>query len=382
MSLTTLLSYTYTSLDELRSRSTAQAPPVQVFHQHNGLIVEINGQRHCRVLRGGTAILAQLSGAGDSDSRELLLTDKQHSVVGKFSSECSHFHCYTAYGHTAAGAIDLQGFNGERREPVSGHYLLGSYRAFNPVLMRFNKPDTLSPFGKGGLNTYAYCAGDPVNRADPSGHSFLSGLQKLMGIGAKRNAKLLLERRNILANNLRNEALRRISNRLAGVGPYLVKRPKVEMDWVNIRDFTKLDAKHAHMYTNSDGSEFHIRLHGVPGQVELPNQRLVSGQQFADNLEGLYNPATVKRINLHMCYSATAPRPGLPSTAESVARTTGKPTTGYAANQFDIYASTDAPGADPYWYYYSAVGPAQNGNNIGTTFLPKAIKNVRRVSKS
>jgi hypothetical protein len=32
----------------------------------------------------------------------------------------------------------------------------------------------MSPFSKGGLNTYAYCAGDPVNRADPSGASWLS----------------------------------------------------------------------------------------------------------------------------------------------------------------------------------------------------------------
>ncbi|WP_147458691.1 RHS repeat-associated core domain-containing protein, partial [Pseudomonas savastanoi] len=37
-------------------------------------------------------------------------------------------------------------------------------------LMRFNSPDSLSPFGKGGMNAYAYCAGDPVNRSDPTGH--------------------------------------------------------------------------------------------------------------------------------------------------------------------------------------------------------------------
>ncbi|MDB5994231.1 MAG: hypothetical protein JWP42_1367, partial [Pseudomonas sp.] len=34
----------------------------------------------------------------------------------------------------------------------------------------FNSPDSWSPFGKGGLNAYAYCSGDPVNSSDSSGH--------------------------------------------------------------------------------------------------------------------------------------------------------------------------------------------------------------------
>jgi RHS repeat-associated protein len=69
--------------------------------------------------------------------------------------------------------LSLLGFNGERPDPVTGHYHLGNgYRQFNPVLMRFNSPDSWSPFGEGGLNAYAYCAGDPINRVDPTGHWF------------------------------------------------------------------------------------------------------------------------------------------------------------------------------------------------------------------
>ncbi len=33
----------------------------------------------------------------------------------------------------------------------------------------------MSPFGKGGMNAYAYCAGDPVNRSDPTGHEVDGG---------------------------------------------------------------------------------------------------------------------------------------------------------------------------------------------------------------
>jgi len=66
-------------------------------------------------------------------------------------------------------------FNGQRKEYASGHYLLGNgYRAFNPVLMRFHSPDSLSPMGAGGLNCYAYCAGDPINNVDPTGHMLKS----------------------------------------------------------------------------------------------------------------------------------------------------------------------------------------------------------------
>ncbi|ANN67452.1 hypothetical protein BAU06_15110 [Bordetella bronchialis] len=45
--------------------------------------------------------------------------------------------------------------------------------------MRFNAPDFYSPFGPGGINSYAYCAADPVNRIDPSGHmlALLHGME-------------------------------------------------------------------------------------------------------------------------------------------------------------------------------------------------------------
>lgn len=69
------------------------------------------------------------------------------------------------------------GFNGERRDPVTGCYHLGNgYRMYSPSLMRFQAVDTCSPFGKGGINAYAYCLGDPINQSDPSGHFALLSL--------------------------------------------------------------------------------------------------------------------------------------------------------------------------------------------------------------
>ncbi|GAB7529468.1 hypothetical protein PS3A_18770 [Pseudomonas sp. 3A(2025)] len=74
-----------------------------------------------------------------------------------------------------AGARTCTGFKGEFHELATGWQLLGNgYRAYNPVLMRFHSPDSLSPFDKGGLNAYMYCGGDPVNQVDPTGHGFVS----------------------------------------------------------------------------------------------------------------------------------------------------------------------------------------------------------------
>jgi len=50
------------------------------------------------------------------------------------------------------------GFNGVRQDPVTKLYPLGhGYRMYSPTLMRFNAQDSLSPFGRGGVNGYAYC---------------------------------------------------------------------------------------------------------------------------------------------------------------------------------------------------------------------------------
>jgi RHS repeat-associated protein len=74
------------------------------------------------------------------------------------------------------------GFNGERLDPVIGSTHLGNgYRAYSPVLMRFTCPDSWSPFGTGGVNSYAYCDGDPINQSDPSGHISLPGLFWMIG---------------------------------------------------------------------------------------------------------------------------------------------------------------------------------------------------------
>ncbi|ANN68907.1 RHS repeat-associated core domain-containing protein [Bordetella bronchialis] len=69
----------------------------------------------------------------------------------------------------------VSGFAGACRDRVAAAYPLGNgHRYYLPAQMRFSRPDGLSPFGRGGINPYAYCAGDPLNHSDPSGRIILS----------------------------------------------------------------------------------------------------------------------------------------------------------------------------------------------------------------
>ncbi|WP_256675646.1 RHS repeat-associated core domain-containing protein [Pseudomonas sp. R5(2019)] len=100
---------------------------------------------------------------------ELIACDGANTVFQVVAPEHSISLTYTAYGF-GLGRFGQAGFNGEFQESMTGHYGLGNgHRSFNPILQRFNSPDRLSPFGVGGINSYAYCQGDPRNFVDPSG---------------------------------------------------------------------------------------------------------------------------------------------------------------------------------------------------------------------
>lgn len=80
-------------------------------------------------------------------------------------------NAFDAYGHSSLNTSLPVAFNGERFDAFSSHYWLGNgYRSYLPILRRFNSPDDLSPFSKGGINAYAYTSGDPVNFIDPTGN--------------------------------------------------------------------------------------------------------------------------------------------------------------------------------------------------------------------
>ncbi|MGF0238302.1 RHS repeat-associated core domain-containing protein [Rhodococcus sp. IEGM1300] len=165
--------YRYDALDLLSSYAQLDSNERQHFYREGRLVTETQGCEQISIVQHGDQLLAQQQRQNSGPATALLATDQQRSVLHSLQPKRTRPNAYSPYGHRpcASGLSSLLGFNGQRPDPVTGHYLLGNgYRAFNPVLMRFNSPDSVSPFGKGGLNAYAYCVGDPINRTDPEGN--------------------------------------------------------------------------------------------------------------------------------------------------------------------------------------------------------------------
>ena len=141
------------------------------FMQRDTVHTTLSGTSAVVCFRVQSGILADVRLEQESTRTALLGTDSGDSVLQAKTQAQLESVSYNAYGLHGAHDMPAQrpAYNGHLL--VSGFYLLGNgYRGYNPVLMRFLRPDSLSPFGIGGLNCYAYCAGDPINFSDSSGH--------------------------------------------------------------------------------------------------------------------------------------------------------------------------------------------------------------------
>lgn len=337
------LTYRYTALDLLTDVIQGQQL-TQRFYYQGLLVTELHGADHRAVLLQGGALLAQQCSVAGIDSNLLLGTDLRRSVLQVVSAEGRRSALYTPWGYRRLGGLgeSIFGFAGEPPDVMTGHYLLGSYRAFNPCLMRFNSPDSWSPFGQGGLNAYAYCVGDPVNRSDPTGHAFWSKILRLLGVAkpAKKTMRSVAElvKSQDVINDISGKLMR--SNR-APAGD----------DWIKMEQ-ARNHGTDAVSFSTKQGAEANLMAHGNVGAAIVDKAAL-----NADRVLGLLSknigPET-KQINLYLCHSAAVNEVHQQSLAQVVANKSGLPTLGvhgrYGNKTFPYSyetASHFGPSADP-----------------------------------
>lgn len=168
--------YDYDALNRLIKQKVGENDISRLYYRGSELVNEATSkQREIRFMKLGHKCFA----VDDNSDITLIAADRNDSVL--WARQGSHtdgkMYNWSPYGNANTTESPLSGFNGERIDRVSGAYHLGNgYRAYNPILMRFNCPDNLSPFGSGGINPYAYCSGDPINNTDPSGHLSVSAI--------------------------------------------------------------------------------------------------------------------------------------------------------------------------------------------------------------
>ena len=159
----------------------------RIFHYDlwGHLIAETNqtGQMLAEYIFLGDQLLAMIKPAesvyyyhNDHLGTPQVLTDDTQTIAWK--------GVYTPFGGAVASIQTVENpfrFPGQYYDQETGlHY--NYFRYYNPQTGRYITPD---PIGlEGGINLFAYTAGNPVNFIDPYGESFV-GLQG--DVGAKRN---------------------------------------------------------------------------------------------------------------------------------------------------------------------------------------------------
>lgn len=219
---------------------------------------------------------------GNTSPIKIMVTDGNGSILQTNSLSENSSLTYTAYGHHLNKQCNpsLLGFKGERYQPETGWYLLGNgQRAYHPTIMRFLSPDSLSPFGAGGLNGYAFVTGDPVNYNDPSGHFRIFGKTNRFSGQAKNTA---------------------------GFFAYMAKHP-----------------------TRKNAQAITVASHGKQGRIATEQGKL-DGQKLVKNLEKLGFPTSKHDIHIISCKSADPTANNGTSLIQSVSNITNRRAIGYS----------------------------------------------------
>ena len=257
----------------------------------NGQLSSVIGSTHPVMLfSAANTPLAECSA-----ETSLTAVNLQNSITNSSLRDRTQSLTYSAYGHSHVGLT--LGYTGQRYDRPTGFYLLGNgYRAFNPQIMRFLSPDSLSPFEKRTLNAYAYCMGDPINHVDPSGHMLKSLKNKFSRSPHLSHKKIDKARDKIIYNDVKsladNSTPLESAKVVTAATPELNDYPNwYNQDWVTEADLQKAEKIHNLMKAITiDNNDKFLDTSGI---TEMQRMRLQNSTiELSNRIREAYKPST------------------------------------------------------------------------------------------
>ncbi len=198
-STTGITSYYQYNENGLRTKKTnSNGTESTYFYSGNRLVTEINTNYRNDYLYDENGNLFGF--IYNKQTYYFYLRDITQNIIGIISSDGDNvvYYDYSAFGSVSTtgtlantiGKYNPFRFKGYYYDVETKLYWVSS-RYYSPELCRWISPDSieyLDPESINGLNLYAYCGNDPVNRFDPTGHAFISvlvglGIAALIGAG-------------------------------------------------------------------------------------------------------------------------------------------------------------------------------------------------------
>ncbi|MCE0913880.1 MULTISPECIES: RHS repeat-associated core domain-containing protein [unclassified Pseudomonas] len=217
----------------------------------------------------------------------LIAVDPQGSVI----NHQGNLFTYTPYGadqQKSTGSSYI-GYTGLSRMSFGG-YMPGSYRRYDPLIMRFTSPDSFSPFGEGGLNSYCYASNDPMNNIDLSGHVSFKWLKNIFGRSRRKIENLQP------AKAATTEANTLLASALFGTGysknlPRLDTNPKNIIKIAERIDIAEINTQLEITRTVSKKNSKFAKKHGI--DVQPDNSLIESFEEFKNAAYALRNPERI-----------------------------------------------------------------------------------------
>ena len=185
------IEYTYDGYGLRRTKKVGGVTTTYTYDSNGKLIREV-GENSIEYVYGADGIIGIIMNQAAYLFRKNVFGDITHiyneqgELVGKYS--------YTAFGECTVD-LDIGGIASDNPiryrgyyydEDTSLYYLKTRY--YDPEIGRFMTIDGieyLDPETINGLNLYAYCGNDPINKYDPTGHLGIGAIIGIiLGIGA------------------------------------------------------------------------------------------------------------------------------------------------------------------------------------------------------